>query len=180
MLRGATAARGRPLNRTLRRFLSHGPPANGTAVFEKILIANRGEIACRVMRTAKRMGIKSVAVYSDADARSQHVAMADEAYRIGGPPSSESYLRADVILAVARKSGAQAVHPGYGFLSENEDFSRACKNEGIEFVGPPEKAMHDMGSKSESKKIMLAAGVPVTPGGWPHNALSLSAHIGQQ
>ena len=133
-------------------------------VFDKILIANRGEIACRVMRTAKRLGIKSVAVYSDADARSQHVAMADEAYRIGTAAAKESYLRADVILDVAKRSGAQAVHPGYGFLSENEAFSRACKDHGIEFVGPPEQAMHDMGSKSESKKIMMAAGVPVTPG----------------
>ena len=135
-------------------------------LFDKILIANRGEIACRVMRTARRLGIRTVAVYSDADAGSQHVAMADEAYRIGPPPSAESYLRADAILEVALRSRSQAVHPGYGFLSENEAFSRACAQSGIEFVGPPEAAMRDMGSKSAAKRIMTLAGVPVTPGYW--------------
>jgi 3-methylcrotonyl-CoA carboxylase alpha subunit len=142
------------------------PPSPSGKLFDKILIANRGEIACRVMRTARRLGVGTVAVYSDADARAQHVAMADEAYRIGGPASTESYLRADRILEVASRAGAQAVHPGYGFLSENEGFSRACGEAGIAFVGPPPKAIVDMGSKAASKAIMTAAGVPVTPGYW--------------
>jgi 3-methylcrotonyl-CoA carboxylase alpha subunit len=110
------------------------------------------------MRTAKRMGVKTVAVYSDADAGSQHVAMADEAYRLGPPPAAESYLRADAIIEIAKRSGAQAVHPGYGFLSENEGFSRSCHAAGVEFIGPPERAIRDMGSKSASKIIMTAAG----------------------
>ena len=118
------------------------------------------------MRTARRMGIRTVAVYSDADAASQHVAMADEAFRLGPPPSRESYLRGEAIVEIAARCGAQAVHPGYGFLSENEGFSRLCASHGIEFIGPPERAMHDMGSKSEAKRIMTAAGVPVTPGYW--------------
>lgn len=133
-------------------------------MFDKILIANRGEIACRVMESAKKMGVKTVAVYSDADAASKHVAMADEAVRLGPPPATESYLLGDTILDVARSTGAQAVHPGYGFLSENEHFATACAANGVTFIGPPAKAIHDMGSKSASKDIMIAAGVPVTPG----------------
>ncbi|XP_028299546.1 methylcrotonoyl-CoA carboxylase subunit alpha, mitochondrial isoform X1 [Gouania willdenowi] len=131
---------------------------------EKVLIANRGEIACRVMRTAKRMGLRSVAVYSEADRHSMHVAMADEAYHIGPPPSQQSYLSMEKVLEVAKKSGAHAVHPGYGFLSENTEFAEACKQEGIIFVGPPSSAIRDMGIKSTSKHIMSAAGVPIIGG----------------
>ncbi|WP_429886001.1 acetyl/propionyl/methylcrotonyl-CoA carboxylase subunit alpha [Geoalkalibacter halelectricus] len=133
-------------------------------MFEKILIANRGEIACRVIRTAKRLGIATVAVYSDADATARHVALADEAYRIGPAPARESYLRAELVLEVARRSGAQAVHPGYGFLSENADFAEACAQAGIAFIGPPVAAIAAMGSKSAAKKIMEQAGVPLVPG----------------
>ena len=132
--------------------------------FAKILVANRGEIACRVFRTAKRLGIKTVAVYSDADANAQHVKLADEAVHIGPSPAAESYLRQDKILAAAAQTGAQAIHPGYGFLSENAEFSEACAAAGVKFIGPPASAIKDMGSKSASKDIMIAAGVPVTPG----------------
>ncbi|KIJ66464.1 hypothetical protein HYDPIDRAFT_86424 [Hydnomerulius pinastri MD-312] len=132
--------------------------------FDKILIANRGEIACRVIRTAKKLGIKTVAVYSEVDANSLHVLEADEAYCIGPAPSAESYLRMDKIIEVCRKSGAQAVHPGYGFLSENAKFAERLAEEGIVFVGPPSSAILSMGSKSESKNIMSAAGVPCVPG----------------
>src|SRR5262245_20152231 len=110
-------------------------------MFTKILIANRGEIAARVIRTARRLAIKTVAVYSEADARAQHVLAADEAYLIGPPPAQESYLRGDRILEVARASGAQAIHPGYGFLSENDDFAAACEHAGIVFIGPPAAAI---------------------------------------
>merc|ERR1712205_99975 len=106
--------------------------AAGQPTFDKILIANRGEIACRVIKTARQMGVKTVSVYSDADADALHVAMADEAYRVGNPPSSESYLRGDKILDIAKRSGAQAIHPGYGFLSENAQFARDCASAGIE------------------------------------------------
>ncbi|MEL6488312.1 MAG: biotin carboxylase N-terminal domain-containing protein, partial [Pseudomonadota bacterium] len=105
-------------------------------MFKKLLIANRGEIACRVIKTARRMGIKTVAVYSDADARALHVRMADEAVRLGPPPASESYLLADEIIRIAKETGAEAIHPGYGFLSENASFSQACADAGIAFVGP--------------------------------------------
>ncbi|KAF8548884.1 hypothetical protein OG21DRAFT_1500748 [Imleria badia] len=132
--------------------------------FDKILIANRGEIACRVIRTAKKLGIKTVAVYSEADAQSLHVLEADEAYCIGPAPSAESYLRMDKIIEVCHKSGAQAVHPGYGFLSENAKFAERLAEEGIVFIGPPSSAIISMGSKSESKNIMSAAGVPCVPG----------------
>lgn len=132
--------------------------------FDKILIANRGEIACRVIRTAKKLGIKTVAVYSDVDADSMHVKMADEAYCIGPAPSAESYLRIEKIIDVCRRSGAQAVHPGYGFLSENAKFAERLSEEGIVFIGPPASAIVSMGSKSESKNIMIAAGVPCVPG----------------
>ncbi|XP_007256840.3 methylcrotonoyl-CoA carboxylase subunit alpha, mitochondrial [Astyanax mexicanus] len=134
------------------------------ARIEKVLIANRGEIACRVMRTAKKMGVRSVAVYSDADRHSMHVAMADEAYHIGAAPSQQSYLCMEKVLEVAKKSSAQAVHPGYGFLSENTEFAELCKQEGIIFIGPPSSAIRDMGIKSTSKHIMSAAGVPIIEG----------------
>ncbi|MCP5222438.1 MAG: acetyl/propionyl/methylcrotonyl-CoA carboxylase subunit alpha [Zoogloeaceae bacterium] len=133
-------------------------------MFDKILIANRGEIACRVIKTARRMGIKTVAVYSEADANARHVRMADEAVLIGPAAVKESYLVIDKIIGAARQTGAQAIHPGYGFLSENEDFCHACDEAGIVFIGPPVAAIHAMGSKSEAKKIMGAAGVPLTPG----------------
>jgi len=133
-------------------------------MFNKILIANRGEIACRVIRTAKRLGIRTVAVYSDADAGARHVAMADEAYHIGAAPARESYLRPELILAVAQQSGAEAVHPGYGFLSENAAFAEACQAAGISFIGPPGGAIRAMGSKSAAKRIMADAAVPLVPG----------------
>ena len=140
--------------------------ASAPPLFDKVLIANRGEIACRVMRTCRRLAIKTVAVYSDADAASAHVALADEAVRLGPGPSAESYLRAEALLAAARATGAQAVHPGYGFLSENAAFAAACAAQGVAFVGPPAAAIDAMGSKANSKAIMTAAGVPVTPGYW--------------
>ncbi|OQR82408.1 methylcrotonoyl-CoA carboxylase subunit alpha [Achlya hypogyna] len=138
--------------------------SDGTPMFSKILIANRGEIACRVQRSAKKLGVRTVAVYSDADANAQHVKMADEAYRLGPPPAAESYLLFDEILRIAKESGAQAIHPGYGFLSENAAFARACAAANVEFIGPPVPAIEAMGSKSASKDIMIKAGVPVTPG----------------
>ena len=133
-------------------------------MFKKILVANRGEIACRVMRTAKKMGIATVAVYSDADARSPHVLMADEAVRLGPAPAAESYLKAELILLAAKETGADCIHPGYGFLSERESFARACAEAGIAFVGPPPNAIAAMGDKIESKKLAKAAGVNVVPG----------------
>jgi 3-methylcrotonyl-CoA carboxylase alpha subunit len=133
-------------------------------MFSKILIANRGEIACRVAATAKRVGIRTVAVYSDADARAKHVVACDEAVRIGGAGASESYLRAESILSAAQRTGSQAIHPGYGFLAENEEFASACAHAGIAFIGPPASAIHAMGSKSAAKALMERAGVPVVPG----------------
>jgi 3-methylcrotonyl-CoA carboxylase alpha subunit len=130
----------------------------------KILIANRGEIACRVIRTSRRLGIKTVAVYSDADILSDHVKLADEAVYIGPAPASQSYLNGEKIIEACLKTGAQAVHPGYGFLSENLQFCEICKQANIIFIGPPPNAIRAMGSKSESKDIMIKAGVPVTPG----------------
>jgi propionyl-CoA carboxylase alpha chain len=133
-------------------------------LFKKILVANRGEIACRVMRTAKRMGIATVAVYSDADARAPHVTMADESVRLGPAPAAQSYLDPELILMAARATGADCIHPGYGFLSERESFARACADAGITFVGPPPAAIAAMGDKIESKKLAQAAGVNVVPG----------------
>jgi 3-methylcrotonyl-CoA carboxylase alpha subunit len=133
-------------------------------MFSKILIANRGEIACRVIKTARRIGIRTVAVYSDADAGARHVRLADEAVCIGAPPPRESYLVIEKIIGAALATGAQAIHPGYGFLSENEEFAEACAKNGIAFVGPPVSAIRAMGLKSESKKLMEKAGVPLTPG----------------
>src|ERR671920_669686 len=133
-------------------------------MFKKILIANRGEIACRVIRTAKRMGIKTVAVYSDADARAPHVKLADESVRLGPAPASESYLKAELIIDACKATGAEAVHPGYGFLSERTSFAEALKDAGIAFIGPPPNAIAAMGDKIESKKLAQAAGVNVVPG----------------
>ncbi len=133
-------------------------------MFKKILIANRGEIACRVIKTARRMGIATVAVYSDADARAPFVKMADEAVHIGPPPASESYLIADKIIAACKQTGAEAVHPGYGFLSERTSFAEALEKEGIAFIGPPVGAIAAMGDKIESKKLAMKAGVNVVPG----------------
>jgi len=133
-------------------------------MFTKILIANRGEIACRVIKTARRMGIRTVAVYSEADANARHVRLADEAVCIGPAAARESYLVAGRILGAARRTGAQAVHPGYGFLSENAEFADACAASGVVFIGPPADAIRAMGSKSAAKKIMGAAGVPLAPG----------------
>ncbi len=129
-----------------------------------LLIANRGEIACRVIRTARKMGIATVAVYSDADAGSAHVAMADRAVRIGPAPARESYLRGDAILAAAKETGADAIHPGYGFLSENAEFAEACAKAGVIFVGPPPDAIRAMGLKDRAKALMAKAGVAVVPG----------------
>jgi propionyl-CoA carboxylase alpha chain len=133
-------------------------------MFKKILIANRGEIACRVIRTARRMGIKTVAVYSDADARAPHVKLADESVRLGPPPASESYLKAELIIDACKATGAEAVHPGYGFLSERTTFAKALEKAGITFIGPPPKAIAAMGDKIESKKLAKKAGVNVVPG----------------
>src|SRR5437667_7472884 len=132
--------------------------------FDKVLIANRGEIACRIIRTAKGMGLRTVAVYSDADREAMHAALADEAIRIGPPPPKQSYLNIEAILDAARKTGAEAIHPGYGFLSENADFAQACADAGLIFVGPSAATIRLMGSKSAAKALMESAGVPVVPG----------------
>ncbi|MEP7057158.1 MAG: biotin carboxylase N-terminal domain-containing protein [Caldimonas sp.] len=133
-------------------------------MFKKILIANRGEIACRVAATARRLGIRTVAVYSDVDAGAKHVLACDESVRIGSAAPKESYLRADRILAAAQATGAEAIHPGYGFLSENDEFAEACERAGIVFIGPPASAIRAMGLKAEAKRLMGAAGVPLVPG----------------
>jgi len=138
--------------------------AINAVMFSSLLIANRGEIACRVIRTAKRMGLRTIAVYSDADAHALHVAMADEAVRIGPAPVRESYLRADAILDAAKHTKADAIHPGYGFLSENADFAEACADAGVIFVGPPASAIRAMGLKDRAKALMAKAGVAVVPG----------------
>jgi len=132
--------------------------------FRKVLIANRGEIAVRVMRTCREMGIRTVAVYSEADRAALHVRRADEAYLLGPPPARESYLVIDKILEVAQRAGVDAIHPGYGFLSENEEFAAACARAGVVFIGPPATAIRDMGDKTTARARMAAAGVPVVPG----------------
>ncbi|MBO6835541.1 MAG: acetyl/propionyl/methylcrotonyl-CoA carboxylase subunit alpha [Alphaproteobacteria bacterium] len=144
-------------------------------MFKRILIANRGEIACRVIETARRLGIETVAVYSDADAKAMHVDLADYAVRLGPAPARESYLRGELILQAAKDTGAEAIHPGYGFLSENADFADACDKAGIVFIGPPADAIRAMGSKSEAKALMGKAGVPLTPG--YHGADQDPAHL---
>ncbi len=133
-------------------------------MFKKILIANRGEIACRIARTARRMGIKTVAVFSEADAGAAHVRAADEAVLIGPPPSSQSYLKIERIVEACRLTGAEAVHPGYGFLSENAAFASALAEAGVVFVGPGPEAIAAMGDKIQSKKLASAAGVSTVPG----------------
>ena len=133
-------------------------------IFSKILIANRGEIACRVMRTARTLGYRTVAVFSDADADAPHVRQADEAVRIGPPTAAESYLNIAALIAAAQATGADAVHPGYGFLSERADFAQACADAGLVFIGPPPAAITAMGDKARAKRRMIEAGVPCAPG----------------
>ncbi len=133
-------------------------------MFTKILIANRGEIACRIIRTARAMGVRTVAVYSDADAAALHVQQADQAARLGPAPAADSYLRGDLIVQAALETGAQAIHPGYGFLSENPDFVDQVTQAGLVFIGPSAAAIRAMGLKDAAKALMLKAGVPVVPG----------------
>ena len=133
-------------------------------MFNKILIANRGEIACRIIRTAQRLGIRSVAVYSEADVNARHVRLADEAVAIGPAPARDSYLAVEKLIGAAERTGAEAIHPGYGFLSENAGFAEACGTAGITFIGPSPRAIEAMGSKSAAKTIMQQAGIPLVPG----------------
>jgi 3-methylcrotonyl-CoA carboxylase alpha subunit len=146
-------------------------------MLKKILIANRGEIACRIIRTARRLGVATVAVYADADARAMHVGQADEAVHIGPSPATESYLRGDRIIAAAKATGAEAIHPGYGFLSENADFADAVAKAGLKFIGPSASAMRALGGKAAAKEIAIKAGVPVVPGyqGEQQDARTLAA-----
>src|SRR5688500_396156 len=136
-------------------------------MFDRILIANRGEIAVRVIRACRELGVETVAAFSDADAGALHVSLADRAVRIGPPPAMESYLSASAVLAAARETGADAIHPGYGFLSENHDFAAACVAAGIVFIGPPADVIARMGSKIAARELASQAGVPVVPGEIP-------------
>lgn len=147
-------------------------------MFERVLIANRGEIACRVIRTCRRLGIHTIAVYSEADRDAQHVRLADEAWPIGGPRPADSYLRGDAIIDVAKRTGAQAIHPGYGFLSENTDFARICTDAGIAFIGPRPESIDAMGSKAAAKALMEQHAVPLVPG--YHGANQDAAHLAEQ
>src|SRR6202142_1798255 len=133
-------------------------------MFNKILVANRGEIAVRILRACRQLGIPTVAVFSEADRNALHVRYADEAYLLGPAPSRESYLRADKIIDIARKCGADAIHPGYGFLAERESFSAACAEAGITFIGPKPSAIASMGDKMTARRTVTSAGVPVVPG----------------
>jgi acetyl-CoA carboxylase biotin carboxylase subunit len=133
-------------------------------MFHKVLIANRGEIAVRVIRACREMGIRTVAIYSDVDRESLHVRFADEAYPCGPPPARDSYLVMDRVLEIAKRSGAQAIHPGYGFLAENGDFADRCESEGVTFIGPAGDVMRSMGDKVTSRQTMDKAGVPIVPG----------------
>jgi propionyl-CoA carboxylase alpha chain len=156
---------------------------NYKTMFQKILVANRGEIAVRVMRTCREMGIQAVAVYSQADRLALHVRMADEAYEIGPPPARESYLVQEKIIATAKRSGAEAIHPGYGFLSENAEFADRVAAAGLAFIGPSGEAMRQMGDKTAARKLMQSAGVPIVPGSKdavadPHDALTIAKRIG--
>src|ERR1700712_5002123 len=148
-------------------------------MFDTVLVANRGEIAVRVIRTLRQMGIRSVAVYSEADAGALHTRVADVAVPIGPAPAAQSYLSAQRVLDAARRTGAQAIHPGYGFLSENVEFARACADAGIVFIGPPVAAIEAMGDKIRAKQTVMAAGVPVVPGrtepGMDDDAVALAA-----
>src|SRR6185436_14613239 len=140
-------------------------PSVERRAFRKVLVANRGEIAVRVLRALRELSIRGAAIYSDADRKALHVLMADEAYRIGPAPSRESYLRADAIVELAKTIGADAIHPGYGFLAENARFAALCEEAGVELIGPPSSAIAAMGSKIESRRLMQGAGVPTVPGG---------------
>src|SRR5437764_11381841 len=135
-----------------------------SSMFSKVLIANRGEIALRVIRACHELGVRAVAVYSDADARAPHVRAADEAIHIGPAASSESYLKGERIIEAAKRTGAEAIHPGYGFLSEREWFARAVRDAGLVFIGPPAEAIAAMGNKTAARRLMVGAGVPIVPG----------------